>query len=153
MALRKPNLLTYGEYIEECSQLLGNAGDTESDYLIPYFIRLQQFAEEVNHAFEYDTSFHQPQLDSVRVEILLKNFQQQLNQMEATFPPEIWNNSEHNTRLLVKEIPNEMSSYNHHVILHKQSLLERSRLSCKYPGNNIKSAECSIMVQFVNQKR
>jgi hypothetical protein len=93
MGLRKPNILSYSEHIEECSQILGNAGDAEADHLIPYFIRLQRFAEDVNRAFEYDTIFHfHQQLDSVRVEILSKNFQQQLDEMRMAFPPEIWNN-------------------------------------------------------------
>jgi hypothetical protein len=85
-------MLRYCEYIEECSQVLAHSGDSDNDYLIPYYIRLQRFVEEVSRAFEYDTVLDDSKLDVVRVEILSRNFRQQLNEMEMSFSPEIWTN-------------------------------------------------------------
>jgi hypothetical protein len=94
--LRKPNNLKYGGYIEECSQLLAQVTETGFDYIVPYFIHLQRFAEEVNCAFDYDSILQLPPLDAVRIEILVKSFNQQLSQFETSFPAEIWNNGEPN---------------------------------------------------------
>lgn len=127
LALRKPNILPSNDYIDKCSYELGHAGNAESDHLVPYFIRLQQFSEDVSRAFEYDSIFHyHQQLDSDRVGILSKKFLQQLDEMRLTFPPEIWNNvtismSYHTSRVYLHEVgfhtnippssPNIMSSH------------------------------------------
>ena len=90
--MRKPNSLKYSEYIEECSQLVAENGEAKTDSLLPYFIRLQRFAEEVNHAFDYDNHDNLPQLDAMRIELLAKTFGQRLNQLQLEMPPEAWNN-------------------------------------------------------------
>ncbi len=80
--------------METCTQSLAQADNAETDYLLPYYIRLQRLAEEVDHAFDYSQRFKPPQLDAMRIEILLKAFEQQLNQIELTFPKNIWNSGE-----------------------------------------------------------
>ena len=74
--------------------MLAQVTETEFDYLVPYFIRLQRFAEEVNCAFDYESILQLPPLDAVRIEILVKSFNQQLSQLETSFPAEVWNNGE-----------------------------------------------------------
>jgi hypothetical protein len=90
--LRKPNNLPYREFTEESCQILAQSTVTETDYLIPYFVRLQKFAEDVNQAFDFDHHCGLPELDSIRIEILSKTFNEQLKSFETTFPPELWNN-------------------------------------------------------------
>jgi hypothetical protein len=97
--LRRPNLLVYNEYVEECCRVLAGAGYTETDYLIPHFIHLQRVAEEVSQAFDYDKAFQYPQLDPARVGRLSKGFQQQLEQLGQTFPPEVWDNGKCKRRI------------------------------------------------------
>ncbi len=74
---------------------MGGAGH---DYLIPYFIRLQQFAEEVDTGFDYRTLDYSHQ-DSMRLGFLVKGFQKQLDQMHSSFPANIWGNGETYNRL------------------------------------------------------
>ncbi|TAQ88277.1 hypothetical protein B7494_g3380 [Chlorociboria aeruginascens] len=93
LGLRKPNALKYIDYMEECCQSLANTREMDSDYFLPYFIRLQRLAEEVNDAFDYDSGNHLPQLDCFRIELLAKNFNQKLNQLETAFPADVWNHT------------------------------------------------------------
>jgi hypothetical protein len=78
--------------METCAESLAHSLHAETDYLLPYFIRFQRLAEEVDHAFDYSQNHKLPHLDAMRIEILAKAFEQQLNQFELTFPTHIWNN-------------------------------------------------------------
>lgn len=89
---RKPNNLKYNDYIEECYWALIEANATPSDCLLPYFVRLQRLAEEVNTTFEYDEYQQPPALDTFRTSTLVKTFCKQLRNFEDTFPSEVWNN-------------------------------------------------------------
>ncbi|KAE9374683.1 hypothetical protein N431DRAFT_543935 [Stipitochalara longipes BDJ] len=90
--LRKPNSLKYCDYMETCAESLARAASAENDYLLQYHIRFQRLSEEIDHAFDYSQNLKLPQLDVTRIEILLKSFEQQLNQFELTFPAHVWNN-------------------------------------------------------------
>ena len=92
LGLRKPTSLKYSEHVEECAQTLAQVSDAETDYLLPHFIALQKFAEDINHAFNYNAALQYPQLDSTRVEILSKTFRQRLDQLYLTFSPHILDN-------------------------------------------------------------
>lgn len=81
--------------MEECAENLARLAESDSDQLIPCLIQLQRLAEEINLAFNYDVQILLPQMDAVRIEILIKSFEQRLNQLEKTFPPTAWNNSEY----------------------------------------------------------
>jgi hypothetical protein len=74
-----------------CAETLARAAVNETDYLLQYHIRLQRLAEEIENAFDYSQNLKLPQLDVSRIEILLKSFEQQLNQFEVTFPTHVWN--------------------------------------------------------------
>ena len=80
--------------MESCAESLVRAAVAETDNLLPYYIRLQRLAEEIDHAFDYSQNLKLPQLEVIRVEILLKSFEQQLNQFELTFPAHVWNSRE-----------------------------------------------------------
>jgi hypothetical protein len=67
----------------------------DSDHLIPYFVRLQKFAGDVNRAYDYDGESDLPELDTSRIEILAKGFNDQLNRLRQTFPAEVWENSKY----------------------------------------------------------
>jgi hypothetical protein len=77
-----------------CGESLARAAVAETDYLLLYFIRLQRLAEEIDYVFDYSSTLTSPPLDTLRIEILMKAFEQQLNQFELTFPQHVWNNSE-----------------------------------------------------------
>jgi hypothetical protein len=81
----------YSNYVGKCSEVVSQMGGADSDYLIPHFIRLQQFAEDVYFAFDYETVDYSDQ-DSARVETFGKAFVQQLDQIHSSFPTEIWEN-------------------------------------------------------------
>ncbi len=77
----------------KCSEIVSHVGGADSYYLIPYFIRLQQFAEDVYFTFDYKTVGYIHQ-NSARFEILVKAFVQQLDQIHSSFPTNIWDHSE-----------------------------------------------------------
>lgn len=88
-------------YIEECCQIFSTAQETETDGLIPCFIRIQQLTEDINKAFGYDGDHgHLSFVESTRIEFLLKNFEQKLYQMKTDFPPEVWDNGKQQLRLM-----------------------------------------------------
>ncbi|KAF4624390.1 hypothetical protein G7Y89_g13783 [Cudoniella acicularis] len=89
----KPANITYNEYMSDCCEALSQAADAETDHLIPYFIKLQRLVEEVNHAFNYNTNLQLSELETVRIEILLKAFEDQLKSFETTFPAKLWDNT------------------------------------------------------------
>ncbi|KAH8682922.1 hypothetical protein BGZ60DRAFT_398964 [Tricladium varicosporioides] len=93
MGLRKPCQVKYNEYTDACSKALTDTSEYESDQLIPYYLRLQKLLQDVNEAFDYGQLQQLPELDAVRIEILLKAFNEQLSQCEKDFPPHIWDNS------------------------------------------------------------
>ncbi|TVY24608.1 Transcriptional regulator [Lachnellula hyalina] len=90
IGLRKPNNIKYTSYTDECCQVLAAAQEFESDALIPYFVRLQKLAHDINQTFDYDGHQDLASLDPVRVDMLVKAFKQQLGEFEKTFPAEIW---------------------------------------------------------------
>ncbi|KAH7321689.1 hypothetical protein BKA65DRAFT_86585 [Rhexocercosporidium sp. MPI-PUGE-AT-0058] len=107
--LRKPSNMKHNRHVKTCTQTIANAALAESDHLIPCVIRLRQLSEEVNQAFNYDSNVHLPQLDAVRTEILGRAFEQQLDDIEATFPQELWDNAQiklsfHHLRIYVNEV-------------------------------------------------
>ncbi len=98
LRLRKTSSLKYSDYVGKCNEVISLMGGAEHDYLIPYFIRLQQFAEDVDTAFDCRTLDYSHQ-DSTRLEFLVKGFQKQLDQMHSSFPANIWDDGETYNRL------------------------------------------------------
>ena len=92
LCLRKPSTLKHTEYIQECSQILGQLRATETDYLLPYFISIQQFIEKATCEFQCNTHQDKPMFDSNRIEAMLNNFQQRFSQMKTTIPSEVRKN-------------------------------------------------------------
>lgn len=82
--------MRYSDYIGECCSFFAQTPITDSDHLLQYIVRLQHFQEEVNAAFDYDSTYNLQTLDSPRIEILLNTFKRQLTEFEVTFPPEVW---------------------------------------------------------------
>lgn len=74
-----------------CGESLARAAVADTDTLLLYFIRLQRLAEEIDYAFDYSSTLTSPPIDTFRIEILLKTFEQQLSQFELTFPQHVWN--------------------------------------------------------------
>ena len=103
--------------METCAESLARAAVTETDYLLPFYIRFQRLAEEIDNAFDYSQNLKLPQLDVMRVEILLKSFEQQLNQIELNFPAHVWNSREIQPRLnLMPAADRQYSLYDHEVL-------------------------------------
>ena len=78
--------------MDTCSESLVHAANAETDHLLPYHMRLQGLGEEIEQAFDYSQTHKLPQLDAMRIELLVKAFEQQLSQIESTFPSHVWNN-------------------------------------------------------------
>ncbi len=82
--------MRYTGYTEECCQVLAATQEVESDHLIPYFIQLQKLADDINRTFDYDGHQELTSLDPLRIEMFVERFKKQLNQLEKSFPAEVW---------------------------------------------------------------
>lgn len=85
--------------MDACCESLVHAANAETDHLLPYHMRLQRLGEAIEQAFDYSQTHELPQLDTMRTEILVKAFEQQLSQIESTFPPHVWNNGKHASQI------------------------------------------------------
>lgn len=90
--IRKPNNTISKEYAEECSEKLSQIREVETDRFLPYFVKMQKLAVEAHDVFDYDDDSDLPELDAVRMGFLAKAFNHQLDQLQQTFPPDIWEN-------------------------------------------------------------
>lgn len=86
--------MKYTDYVEDCYRAVVEANECETDRLLPYIFQLLRLSEEVNSTFDYSCHRELPELDALRIEMLVKNFNGQLNQLRARFPPEAWSNGE-----------------------------------------------------------
>ncbi|CZT11660.1 related to cercosporin resistance protein [Rhynchosporium agropyri] len=107
--LRKPSNMKHNERLKYCTRTVEDSGTAQTDYLIPYMLRIRQLSEEVNQAFNYDSNEELPQLDPIRIELLGRAFERQLDYMEDSFPQEIWDNASikmsfHHLRIHVNEV-------------------------------------------------
>lgn len=102
--LRKPNNLKYTDFMEECAQSLAEAGQVETDRLLPFFIQLQRLAEEVNETFDYSSIKESTPTDAIRISVLAKSFDQQLEHIESSFTPEAWTNAQLTMQLRIVRI-------------------------------------------------
>jgi hypothetical protein len=84
--------LKYSDYIGDCAQTLAQVALAEADHLLPYFIRMQRIVEEAKNAFDYDGEVKMQQNDSIRIEMLARSYEQELQQIQETCPSEIWKN-------------------------------------------------------------
>jgi hypothetical protein len=92
--LRRPTLLRYDEYIEQCSQLLARVRYVESDHLLHCYIQLQKISEEASHAFECESKCFLPQVDAVRLCMLARSFDQEITQLLTSASSDIRDNGE-----------------------------------------------------------
>ncbi|EPE34573.1 hypothetical protein GLAREA_10267 [Glarea lozoyensis ATCC 20868] len=91
--LRKPSNIGFTNYTENCCQTIAQFEEYDSDHIIPYFVRLQKFAGDVNHTFDYGGESNLPELDTFRIKMLSQVLNDQLTQLQGTFPPKVWDNA------------------------------------------------------------
>ncbi|KAH8799179.1 hypothetical protein F5884DRAFT_905622 [Xylogone sp. PMI_703] len=92
LIFKRRNALNYTSYVEDCCKVLSEANQTPCDYQLQYYIQLRYLAEEITCAFGYDNSQRVSFLDSVRIELLVRVFNNQLKQLEALLPLDTQNN-------------------------------------------------------------
>jgi hypothetical protein len=64
----------------------------KSDGLLRFYIELQRIGEEVNHAFDYESIPFPSNEDAIRIDMLVRAFEQQMAELRMSIPTEIWNN-------------------------------------------------------------
>ncbi|KAH8821930.1 hypothetical protein F5884DRAFT_107989 [Xylogone sp. PMI_703] len=92
LIFKRRNALNYTPYVEDCCKVLSEANQAPYDYQLQYYIQLQRLTEEITCAFGYDNSQRVPFLDPVRIELLVRVFNNQLKQLEALLPLDTQNN-------------------------------------------------------------
>ena len=86
IAFRKPNGMRFINYIETSGLALAEAQATASDSSLIYVIRIQRLAEEVGSAFGYGEPEGSIILGAERIQLSVRAFRTQLQQIMETWP-------------------------------------------------------------------
>lgn len=91
MALRRPLLIRWHPYMDECIDILQNSPDAvPSDRLLIYWAKLSHLAEEIGFQFSMDDPASNLSLQDAKVQYALKGFEKQLDQWREEVDPECY---------------------------------------------------------------
>lgn len=91
MAQRRPNLLRFTKFMDECIEVLENSPEAEpSDKTLCQWVKLQKIAEEVGIGFAFDDPNADISIDDLRIQFTLKGFARQLEEWRSKCPKEVW---------------------------------------------------------------
>jgi hypothetical protein len=91
MALRRPLLLRWHPYMDECIDILQNSPDAlPSDQVLVYWAKLSHIAEEAGFQFSMDDPASSLSLHDPKVQYALKGFEKQLDQWREEVAPQYY---------------------------------------------------------------
>lgn len=92
MSLRRPNLIRWNGYMDECIEVLeSSATALPSDNLLCQHVKLQHINEEIGQQFSMDDPSAAITISDSRVQFQLKAFEHQLGEWGKAVPNTIWN--------------------------------------------------------------
>lgn len=84
MSMRRPAMLRYNSWVNECLEFLDAAPDAvTSDKLLIGWVKLLSIAEEVSTSLSFDDPGNMPSLAEPRVQHMLKSFEKRLDSWKA----------------------------------------------------------------------
>jgi hypothetical protein len=88
MRLRRPNIMQYNSWMEECLTLLSKSPLVE-DQKVVALLKLQRIADEANTAFGFDDASTSFTLSELRLKVILKVFDQRMQKWKDSLPKEV----------------------------------------------------------------
>ncbi|KAI9743128.1 MAG: hypothetical protein M1818_003423 [Claussenomyces sp. TS43310] len=90
MGLRRPNLIRWTDYLQECVEVLATSPDAaQSDKTLCQWVRSQHIAEEVGIQFSMDDPFATVNISDSKVQYALKGFERDLALWREQIPKEV----------------------------------------------------------------
>ncbi|KAL1982932.1 hypothetical protein VTN96DRAFT_619 [Rasamsonia emersonii] len=112
MALRRPLLVRWHPYMDECIDILQNSPDAlPSDRLLIYWTKLSHIAEEISFQFSMDDPASNLSLHDAKVQYALKGFEKQLDQWREEVDPEYYTP-------VLKHAEHVLNIYMHEISMH-----------------------------------
>ncbi|KAI9830525.1 MAG: hypothetical protein M1819_005483 [Sarea resinae] len=91
MALRRPNLIRWTPYTQECIDILESSPEAApSDKTLCFWVKNQHLCEEVGQQFSMDDTFASVGISEPKVQYALKAFERQLADWKSQIPRELF---------------------------------------------------------------
>ncbi|KAH0613496.1 uncharacterized protein H6S33_005382 [Morchella sextelata] len=115
MALRRPNLLRFTDFMDECLEVLESSPQAAaSDKAFCQWVKLQKIADEIGIGFAFDDPNANVTIDDQRVQFSLKGFAKQLEDWKSKCPQDIWEGAKS-----LQLAYNIIMIYAHEIALHR----------------------------------
>lgn len=88
MRLRRPSILTFNAWMEECVALLEKSPILEDRRIIAW-LKLQRISDEANTAFGFDDASTSFSLSELRLQAILKIFDRKMQDWKKSIPTEV----------------------------------------------------------------
>lgn len=90
MITRRPNLMRWTPYMNECIEALERPNiAVKSDLFLCQWVRSQQIAEEVGRQFFMDDPSANVNVSDMSVQYILQGYEQQFDRWKAQIPPDL----------------------------------------------------------------
>jgi hypothetical protein len=87
MRLRRPNILLYNSWMEECLCLLQKSPILDDKRIVAW-VQLQRIADEANTAFGFDDASTSFSLSELRLQVILRIFERRMEDWRKGIPKE-----------------------------------------------------------------
>lgn len=88
MRLRRPNILSYNSWMEECLALLQKSPIVDDKRVVAW-VKLQRVADEANTAFGFDDASTSFSLSELRLQVILRIFERRMEDWKKSIPQEV----------------------------------------------------------------
>jgi hypothetical protein len=88
MRLKRPNILLFNSWMEECTNLLEKSKLLEDQRIIAW-LKLQRIADEANTAFGFDDASTSFSLSELRMQIILRIFDRRMQDWKRSIPDDV----------------------------------------------------------------
>ncbi|KAF2740215.1 hypothetical protein EJ04DRAFT_456105 [Polyplosphaeria fusca] len=88
MRLRRPNILLYNSWMDECASLLQKSPILD-DKRVNAWLKLQRIADEANTAFGFDDASTSFSLSELRLQVILRMFERKMQDWKKSIPPDV----------------------------------------------------------------
>ncbi|KAJ4376285.1 hypothetical protein N0V83_001568 [Neocucurbitaria cava] len=88
MRLKRPNILLFNSWMEECFNILGKSKSVDDKRIIAW-LKLQRIADEANTAFGFDDASTSFSLSELRMQIILRIFDRRMQDWKNSVPDDV----------------------------------------------------------------
>jgi hypothetical protein len=88
MRLKRPNILLFNSWMEECFNILGKSKLIDDKRIVAW-LKLQRIADEANTAFGFDDASTSFSLSELRMQIILRIFERRMQDWRKSVPDDV----------------------------------------------------------------